>query len=201
MGTRLSAALCGLSFQLLGCSYSAEQIPVGTPDDYDIRGAVTAVAVGANPIITLDESERYLGDDVTEKLLPIFIVVDNQSDEVKLIERAEALLSSSDGAALRPITAKRAVSTFLFSVSDASAVGGPVGNDLARTANSDMTTDWTRKELPASVMLRQGRKTAGVLFFSRPPGSGPLKLKVSLLGMKSNRTDEIELEIPRPARG
>lgn len=85
---------------LTACSYSAEQIPIGVPDDYDVHTSTRGVSIGAEPIATKVDSERYLGTDVTEKLYPVFVVIETKSDEVKIVERAEQILAAEGGLAL-----------------------------------------------------------------------------------------------------
>jgi len=177
----------------VGC-YSAEQLNVEPPTSYALNEKRGAVTVGVKPYATTEDTRAMFGADVTHRYLPVLVVVQNDDVEVKIVERAEVMLVSSDGVELRPITAQRAARTFKYSMADSEA-WSPKASVNANEPGGPMERDWIRKELPATTNLRQGKRVGGIVYFSRA-GKPPYVLRVDLLGMKSQKTDNIEIGLP-----
>lgn len=192
MTVHLGAAVCSL-VALTGC-YSADRLSIEAPTTLPLNERVGAVTVGARPYVTAEESRAMFGADVTHRYLPVLVVVQNDDTEVKIVERAEVLLASSDGVELRPITAQRAARAFEYALGDDEA-WSPKASMNSHDPGGPMERDWMQKELPATTNLRQGKRVGGIVYFSRA-GKPPYTLRVDVLGMKSQKTQSIEIGLP-----
>ncbi len=190
---RLSSAVLLLPLFALGC-YSAEQLTVEAPSSYALNERRGAVTVGVKPYATTEDTRAMFGADVTHSYLPVLVVVQNDDVEVKILERAEVMLVSSDGVELRPITAQRAARRFRYAVDDDEA-WSPKAAMNDNEPGGPMERDWVRKELPTTTNLRQGKRVGGVVYFSRA-GKPPYTIRVDVLGMKTQKTEVIEIGLP-----
>lgn len=194
-GSTYGVALIAL---LTGCGYSAEELSIRAPVEYAIHLEPARVAVGVEPYVEAEDAKAMLGADVTKKFVPVLVVIENKDEEVKLVERAEMSLMADDGTALRPIGWDTMVRRFSHELDDPDA-WGPGAASRQYDLTSDRAQDWKRKGFPEDTHLRPGKRLGGIVYFSRPPVPGPYVLRVNLLGLKSQKTEEIAIELPVPA--
>lgn len=91
---RCGRVLATLSF-VSGCAYSAQPLPSAPAEHFYARTARTGLVVAAGALLG-KHSRRYLGQDITGELVPVYVVIRNGTDSRVQLDQANTCLTGAD---------------------------------------------------------------------------------------------------------
>lgn len=164
-----------LSASLAGCS--AKRLPDYTPSplhEYSNKSVQEGLTIAIQPMTNEEEIKRYFGIDLLEKnVLPIFIVMENQSSkssfvltkkDIGLSNEEDQGSSPSNGSTSSPVSrSDEEVAAAMAIVT----VFGPLFSAGMESFNAEVERNFAMKEFQQAT-LSPGNKESGFVYFRIP---------------------------------
>lgn len=191
-----------LLLMLAGCaSHEVKDLAVKSADDYASREQVAGVTVAIEAYETKEKVEEAFTINLTEEgIIPVLLVMENQSDVSYLVLKEDIELTDIHGNVRNPVSAAVVAQKFEHNKMVYALLGFGIFSYMsAEEANKKMLSDWSEKELPEEKVLNPNRKVSGAVYFDMGKGFDALPnsvLSLQFRDLGSNEFHEIKINIP-----
>ena len=191
-----------LLIMLAGCaSHEVKDLAVKSADDYASREEVAGVTVAIETYETKEKVEEAFTINLTEEgIVPILLVMENQSDVSFYLLKENIELTDTQGNVRNPVSAEVVAQKFEHNKMVYALLGFGIFSYMsAEEANKKMLSDWREKELPAEKVLNPNRKVSGAVYFDLGEGLNALPnsiLSLQFRDLGSNEFHEVKINIP-----
>ena len=157
-----------LLFMLAGCaSHEVKNLVVKSTDDYASKEEVAGVTVAIEAYETKEKVEEAFTINLTEEgIVPILLVMENQSNVSYHLLKDEIELIDTQGNVRNPVSAAAVAQKFEHNKMVYALLGFGIFSYMsAEEANKKMLSDWREKELSEEKVLNPKRKVSGAVYF------------------------------------
>lgn len=185
-------------FIIEGCaSYKHGTVNVGSLNEYSNSTSSGGIIAAAEPYDSTEKAKEAFYEDVTsEGFYPINLIVQNNSgDRIMILRESVELIDASENSytLVRSIIMAEAMEHNKMAYA---LLGfGIFSYSSAEEANRKMASDWKEKELPEQLIIPDGRKKNGFLYFKLPKGQTTKGFKLKFEVEKLSTKEKFPLEI------
>ena len=185
-------------FVIGGCaSYKLGNINIRAVDAYLLNTTSGGVSLAADPYDSTEKAKEGFYVDTTGKgFYPINLIFQNDTGDRIMVLRETAELIDANENIFNPVRSTIMLQALEKNKMAYALLGFGIFSYMsAEEANRKMETDWREKELPDQLIIPEGRKKNGFLYFKLPKGQTIKGCKLTLEVEKLTNKEKILLEI------
>jgi hypothetical protein len=196
----LFVGLLAFLVPLGGCtSYKAVTLESRSVDSYVCLATVEAVSVAADPYDSAEKAQQAFYADVNQQgFFPINVIIKNDCSERVLFLKETAQLVDINGGVYKPVSSRVMYNDFEHNKIAYALLGFGIFSYMsAEEANRKMEADWREKEISDQLVVPEGRRANGVLYFKLPSGKALKgnKLSVDLEKLESKKIIHFDVQL------
>jgi hypothetical protein len=187
-------------FLASGCAtYQHKSVEARGVDTYTCVGKAAGITVAADAYDTSEKAKEGFYVDVTEKgFYPVNLIFVNECNDRILVTRDSITLTDGQQNLYRPVRSVIMSDIFEHNKMAYALLGFGIFSYMsAEEANKKMAADWKDKEMADQLIIPEGRKMNGFVYFRLPEGKkvtgSKLNVEVEKLGTKEKVLLEVML--------
>lgn len=194
----LSFLLSVIFLGATGCAtYKAGRIDVRSVEEYACRTNAEGISLAADSYDSTEKAKEGFYVDVTsEGFYPVNMILKNDTSDRVILLRETIELTDAGGNIHRPVRSTIMLQNFEKNKMAYALLGFGIFSYMsAEEANRKMETDWREKEIQDQLIILQGRKNSGFVYFQLPKGMTTKGSKIKLAAEKLETKKTIQLEL------